>query len=145
MKLLLPLGLLVMLQACQSDEKPVSVARSKVAMEKVDTWARIRNSEKEIHTLLQGEWVSTDDSLYTLEFDHDSVFDVFDGEVDEAARFHIAKSCPDADQSENAAKEDLVLVKEGDNFCYSLIFLNETDLQLRYLAKGNMLSFKRAE
>jgi len=134
--------LLFSLMACRNDTevKPTEKAKE---IKPSDTWSRIKDSEKEIRNILQGEWGSIEDSLYLMVFEGDSVYDVFDEDIDEAGRFYISKNCPDADQSENADKQHMILVKAGDNLCYSILLVNETDLQLLYLAKGNMLSFKR--
>jgi len=154
-KKLMFLFLLVILISCDKSSKPDEVADSPSIVEKEisdSSEGVIEQTEKDINAdsikgyeaikdQLQGSWISTEDSNYVMIFKGDWVYDTYIGEEESEmkSKFLLSNKCPD--EPEELTSNLLILIKVEDALCYTLDFVDDKNLQLTYLPRGNNLSF----
>lgn len=92
---------------------------------------------------LQGTWRSRDDRAVVLEIRGDQVTSWYDGEMLGVETLRFVDGCET--RREEPAGEYFLLTDGDDSLCYHLTLAGETLLEYTYLARGNTLSYRRAE
>ncbi|WP_413206863.1 hypothetical protein [Rhodospirillum sp. A1_3_36] len=101
--------------------------------------------QERLANLLVGAWRSRDDDQSVRRFESDGrVFDYYAGDqVAGGGFFEIADACPSG--GPEGAGPILVVQEFGetDPFCYAILGLDRTSLDLSYLGRGNTLRYER--
>ncbi len=92
--------------------------------------------------MIQGSWVSVEDTKATLVITKDKYILGYEGTKDDTVDYTIShKSCTDSTES----KEDYYLYLPKDDMCYIVVDANEKNLSFIYTARGNTLTYTRAK
>lgn len=87
--------------------------------------------------LIQGTWVSEDDSKSVLVFTADKQIAVYDGKNPDTSAYTISyQSCNGTDNGE-------IYLKVGDDMCYAFNGLDDKTLSIMYLSNGKSFVYKR--
>jgi len=114
---------------------------SDIAQEWFDTFDAIvdtiafTTSPSTTFSALQGKWISEDDPQSIIEFDGNTKRDIYADEQVSEGTTTIT--------SHTTNPSLFVTTEEGDVLEYSIVELSDTNLILRYLARGNTLRYKK--
>lgn len=88
---------------------------------------------------LVGLWRSTDDGQSTIRFDNGNYYSYYGGDLTDKGRYSVVQSCGGIDAEALAVDID----GDPDTYCYGVLKLDDTHLDLSYYGRGNTLSYKR--
>lgn len=119
---------------------------SPVAQEWFDTFSQIVDTivlNIDISDVLQGEWISADDPLSSIEFSASDKIDLYDDKELHRGTFTLSNIML-SDTNPKAVKLTLLTVQADDDIMtYTIISLSDTELVMQYLPRGNVLKYVR--
>jgi hypothetical protein len=93
---------------------------------------------------LQGKWVSVDDPKSVIEFIKDYKIDYYDKEFMSKAGFKLYDHFPlNKGSVINNDGQYLIVVDGDDKFEYEIIKLSDSELELIYMGRGNILRYEK--
>ncbi len=98
--------------------------------------------------LLQGKWQSTDDETNFVEFTGTLRREISEGMTDwDEEEYVLSGKCENASDKESAQEpeQDKYISCAKSDMCWYIDFVDENTLNLVYMARGNTLSYTRAE
>jgi len=114
------------------DDKPVATnTPSTATIKTIKT-----NLEK-----LQGKWRSVDDKNSVVEFSVNKKFDHYDGQIMFTADFKLFTQTDLVDQNNNG--QYLVAKENEEEFKYNITELDDKNLTLMFLPRGNLLKYTK--
>ena len=140
----------LMMASCNKEEKkpatetPVKIDSvvKKDAVTQKDTATKVEAASD--NPALEGVWVSLDDSKSMLEIKGNDWTDKYVGEKSFSSKFAIGDSCLADKNAKTNPKGKYITVFDGsDKFCYYIIDVSDTKLNLSYVGRGNTLSYKK--
>lgn len=136
--------LLLMLMSCGNSTEKVP---SNTEMDN-DTKETLQvENEPSVSEQLQGKWQSLDDTSNYLLFEGDHRKEIADG-MDEWTdeTFVLSEKCMNASNQDAAgAEKDKYISSADSDMCWFIVKLNEKELELSYVGRGNTLAYKRVE
>lgn len=95
-------------------------------------------------SLMVGTWQSADDIKAVVVFEQDGTQrDVYDGAAVSVGAWELRDHVEEATKEYNPSGVFLHTVINGDVFEYAIVEVNETELVMSYLARGNTLRYRR--
>jgi len=96
------------------------------------------------NTLLEGNWVSTDDPNSEIQVKGNDWIEIYKGEKPESTKFATGDSCLANDKAKTNPKGKYVTVfDKDDSRCFYIVNVNDTKLELSYVGSGNTLTYKK--
>ena len=93
-------------------------------------------------SLLIGEWKSTDDENNFVEFTSNLKIETNRG-VDDIEEYILSNTCVNGEGT--ASQEDDYISGQKSELCWYIISIDEENLSLSYLGRGNTLNYKRVK
>jgi len=100
-------------------------------------------AEQTKQDLLQGTWVSTEDSNSKLIIKDNQLFYSYYDQVDEPGAFILADECVEEKTQNNPNGSYIIVFLEDVSDCYSISKLDSENLEIIFLARGNTLVYKK--
>ena len=95
---------------------------------------------KSYKNLLIGKWQSTDDENNFVEFTKDARIETY-GDYEDTERYSISNSCKNGGEIES--NEDNYISGLTSELCWYIISVDDKNLSLSYVGRGNTLNYKR--
>ena len=96
------------------------------------------------NTLLEGNWVSTDDPKSELQVKGNEWIETYKGEKPEATKFATGDSCLANDKAKTNPKGKYITVFDKDESrCFYIVNVSDSKLELSYVGRGNTLTYKK--
>jgi hypothetical protein len=95
---------------------------------------------KSYKNLLIGKWQSTDDENNFVEFTKDARIETY-GDYEDTERYSISNSCKNGGEIES--NEDNYISGWMSELCWYIISVDDKNLSLSYVGRGNTLNYKR--
>lgn len=89
---------------------------------------------------LQGKWQSTEDPKSFLVFEGTTRIDLYQGQESDSKSFKLAANCDDEKATYSKVKTLYIL---SDGICWSIDAINSEHLELTYVDRGNILTYKK--
>jgi hypothetical protein len=128
---------LILLSACESPK----IIDKNVQEKALEITEKTVETEETTLGLLQGIWEDTTDAKSVMEFRGNSRIDYYDGKNESETAFTLEESCES--QNTNDENNDIILAMDG--MCWQVASVNEELLELIYLNRGNVLTYKKIE
>jgi hypothetical protein len=94
--------------------------------------------------VLEGIWVSDDDTKSSIEVKGNSWAEMYDGEKPETYIFGIGDSCLANAQAKVNPNGKYITVFDSDgDRCFYIVKASETKLELSYMGRGNTLRYSK--
>lgn len=102
-------------------------------------------TEKGNVDLIIGEWKSSTDSLWVLNFSKNSILDFYDGELIDSINYSISNESCDESYMSNQDTKDLnfVHMKSDPEECKEIVGLTNSTLSYRDSSSGRLFVFNR--
>jgi hypothetical protein len=124
----------------QTKKKKVTTT-SKVAKQQATT------KSKDMLSLLQGRWASTEDKKTFFEVQGDKQVNFYGKDIIDTATVNFYNEYPEhisaTDPKQTSGKYMVVEIRKNDFYIYSVEQLTATSLTLMYLPKGSLLHYKK--
>lgn len=154
MKNILGLCCLVCLwaMACTSEsttETATDKTTTETTMETPETTEKLPSNESEetanpYKRQLIGEWQSTEDANDWLKFTKDQCFDYYIGDADLSVNQYILDyNCDGTAPAPTDGEAPAYIRLTDDDMCWYIIKVDEENLELSYVGRGNTLTYKR--
>lgn len=131
---------LAFLCSCKSDSgKP-----DKDTTPKKDTIQKKEKEPEAKNSILEGTWISTEDSKSVLQVKGNDWTELYEGEKPDTYKFGFGDSClanPNAKTNPNG-KYITVFDVDG-NRCFFIVSVNDSKLELSYVGRGNTLKYTK--
>jgi hypothetical protein len=128
------------LYSCRSDSgKP-----DKDTTPKKDTVQKKEKEPEAKNSILEGTWISTEDSKSVLQVKGNDWTELYEGEKPDTYKFGFGDSClanPNAKANPNG-KYITVFDVDG-NRCYFVVSVTDSKLELSYVGRGNTLKYTK--
>jgi hypothetical protein len=137
--------LLVLLSSCNSDNKKTNkeMVPNRDTISKKETVSK-KDSVSNRAGVLEGVWVSIDDSKSELEIKGNKWIENYTGEKTDTTKFAIGDSCMSNINDKANPNGRYITVFDGKiNRCFSILDLNDSKLTISYVDRGNTLSYKK--
>ncbi len=101
--------------------------------------------ENDYKKLLIGKWQSTDDANYHIAFTKEDKIDSYNGENTGQEPYILASSClNESDKGGDGPSTTPTYISvQKSNMCWYIINLDQQQLSLAYMGRGNSLNFRR--
>ena len=119
--------------------------QEKIEVDSTEFKTKSYNNEQE-NLISNGIWISTIDSLSTVEIRGDKWFFKYtnvNNEPNDYYQYWINESVFDKDSA--VVGGSLILAKESDTLKYGIEYISDKEMTLIYLARGNFQRFKKKE
>jgi hypothetical protein len=142
--LLLAVTLLMcsLLFSCKSDpgKTDKDSAPKKDTVQKKDSM-----KEPEVkNSVLDGTWISTEDSKSVLQVKGSDWTEVYEGEKPDTYKFGFGDSClANPNAKTNPSGKYITVFDIDGNRCFFIVSVNESKLELSYVGRGNTLTYKK--
>jgi len=93
---------------------------------------------------LIGKWVSVDDSKSEIEITDSKWIDSYESAIQFTNNYLVSDTCLKSVTDKPKPKGDYITVFDNtDTFCYYIVSLTDSKLELSYVGRGNTLTYTR--
>ena len=132
----------VFITSCNS-KKPVNETKKDTTSQKELPKETVKETDSKI-SVLEGNWVSTDDPNSELQVKGNEWIEIYKGEKPETTKFATGDSCLANDKAKtNPNGKYITVFDKDDSRCFYIVNVNDSKLELSYIGRGNTLKYKK--
>lgn len=95
-------------------------------------------------SVVEGNWVSTDDPNSELQIKGNDWIEIYKGEKPESTKFATGDSCLANEKAKTNPKGKYITVFDKDESrCFYIVNVSDSKLELSYVGRGNTLTYKK--
>ncbi|MCB2408718.1 hypothetical protein [Hymenobacter lucidus] len=98
-----------------------------------------------VYQLLQGKWQSTADEKAVVEFQGHQYIDYYDNERLTSNPFVLDKACAGENGAGSPGDNERYLVVAADDMCWHIAVVDDSSLELEYIAGGKVLTYQKIQ